>query len=200
MTTPGIPAPGWYPDPGGQPGQRYHDGRRWTTHFVPAAPMAPQPQAIAVAVANGGGVNHALHLVLTLFTCGLWLPIWIIAAIFGGGGGSSVAIGANGTMVRTAHRRPLGVAAVFGGLFLMGLAVQHPWLIVVLVVLAIVAGASSWALKAAQLREEQQRREQFQRDMIAGRAEREDQFYQQGDPRGVYGRYPPPEFPDQRQF
>lgn len=195
MTTPGTPAPGWYPDPAGQPGQRYHDGYRWTTHFVPAAPIAPAPQAIAVAVANGGGANHALHLVLTLFTCGLWLPIWIIAAIFGGGGGSSVAVGANGAMVRTGNRRPLAVAAVFGGLFLMGLSAQHPWLIVVLVVLAIAAGAGFWALKAAQVRDEQQRREQFQRDMIAHRAEREDRFYQQGDPRGVYGQYLPPDFP-----
>jgi len=195
MTTPATPAPGWYPDPGGQPGQRYHDGRRWTAHFVPAAPTASQPQAIAVAVANGGGTNHALHLVLTLFTCGLWLPIWIIAAIFGGGGGSSVAIGANGAVVHAGNRRPLTVAAVFGGLFLLGLSAQHPWLIVVLVVLAIVAGAGFWALKAAQARQEQQRREQFHRDMVAGRAEREDRFYQQGDSRGVYGQYPPPDFP-----
>lgn len=194
MTTPA----GWYPDPAGQPGQRYHDGYRWTTHFVPAAPAAPPPQAIVVAVANGGGTNHALHLVLTLFTCGLWLPIWIIAAIFGGRGGSSVAIGANGAVVHAGNRRPLTVAAVFGGLFLMGLSAQHPWLIVVLVVLAIVAGAGFWALKAAQTREEQRRREQFQRDLIAGRAEREDRFYQQGDPRGVYGQYPPPDFGEQR--
>jgi hypothetical protein len=24
------------------------------------------------------GVNHGLHLVLTLLTCGMWAPIWII--------------------------------------------------------------------------------------------------------------------------
>ena len=135
---------------------------------------------------------------LTLFTGGLWLPIWILAAILGGGGGSSVAVGANGAVVRTSNRRPVTVVAVFGGLFLMGLAAQHPWLIVVVVVLGIAAGFGIWALKAAQVRDEQQRREQFQRDMIAGRAEREDRFYQQGDPRGVYGQYLPPDFPDQR--
>ncbi|WP_278266147.1 hypothetical protein [Nocardia sp. AG03] len=28
------------------------------------------------------GTNHGLHLVLTLLTCGLWLPVWIILAIF----------------------------------------------------------------------------------------------------------------------
>jgi len=25
---------------------------------------------------------HLLHLVLTILTCGLWLPIWILAYIF----------------------------------------------------------------------------------------------------------------------
>lgn len=28
------------------------------------------------------GPNHGLHLVLTLITCGLWLPVWILVAIF----------------------------------------------------------------------------------------------------------------------
>jgi hypothetical protein len=27
------------------------------------------------------GVNHLLHLVVTLFMCGLWIPIWILAAL-----------------------------------------------------------------------------------------------------------------------
>jgi hypothetical protein len=27
------------------------------------------------------GVNHILHLLLFLFLCGLWLPIWIVIAI-----------------------------------------------------------------------------------------------------------------------
>lgn len=34
MTTPA----GWYPDPSGQPGQRYWDGQQWTGHAAPAAP------------------------------------------------------------------------------------------------------------------------------------------------------------------
>lgn len=29
--------------------------------------------------------NHVLHLLLTLVTFGLWLPIWILAALFTGG-------------------------------------------------------------------------------------------------------------------
>lgn len=31
-------------------------------------------------MASGGQVNHALHLVITLLLCGLWLPVWVILA------------------------------------------------------------------------------------------------------------------------
>ena len=87
MDQPDRPAAGWFPDPSGQPGQRYYDGQRWTQHFVPTPPpSAPAPPpSVAVAVSSGGGANHALHAVLTFLSCGLWLPIWILAAIFGGG-------------------------------------------------------------------------------------------------------------------
>jgi len=27
--------------------------------------------------------QHILHLILTIFTCGLWIPVWIIRAIQG---------------------------------------------------------------------------------------------------------------------
>jgi hypothetical protein len=29
--------------------------------------------------------NHVLHLLVTLFLCGLWLPVWALIAVFGGG-------------------------------------------------------------------------------------------------------------------
>ncbi|MFA5708756.1 DUF2510 domain-containing protein [Mycolicibacterium sp.] len=192
-----TPAPGWHPDPGGQPGQRYHDGRRWTQHFVPTPPPAQPPPAVAVAVSTGGGANHALHAVLTLLSCGLWLPVWILVAIFSAGSGSAVAIGGpGGAVARTTNRRPLMVAAaVFGGLVVLGTAAQHPWLFVVLAILGIAGGYGFWALRSAQQREEQQRQEQFRRDMLAERADYEDQLYQEGDPRGVHGRYLPPESP-----
>jgi hypothetical protein len=34
-------------------------------------------------LSNGGQINHPLHLVLTVVTCGAWLPIWLILAITG---------------------------------------------------------------------------------------------------------------------
>lgn len=64
--------PGWYPDPSG--GQRYFDGQTWTEHH------APQPPTVGPVVTYTGP-NHALHAVISLFTCGLWLPFWLVIAI-----------------------------------------------------------------------------------------------------------------------
>jgi len=36
-------------------------------------------------VVYNSGTNHGLHLVLTLLTCGMWLPVWIIIVIVNGG-------------------------------------------------------------------------------------------------------------------
>lgn len=35
-------------------------------------------------VSMGEPVNHLLHVVLMVFTCGLWFPIWILIMCFGG--------------------------------------------------------------------------------------------------------------------
>ena len=47
------PAPGWYPDPGGAPTQRYFDGMNWTDQLAPfSAPVQiplPPPKSAAVA-------------------------------------------------------------------------------------------------------------------------------------------------------
>ncbi|MFT9523845.1 DUF2510 domain-containing protein [Mycobacteroides abscessus subsp. abscessus] len=74
-----MSAPGWYPDPYGGGGQRYFDGAAWTPHAVP--PPMPHLGPQVVVVQSQPRVNHLLHLILTLLTCGLWAPIWIILAI-----------------------------------------------------------------------------------------------------------------------
>jgi hypothetical protein len=66
---------GWYPDPSGAPLQRYWDGAVWTEHSAPL----PYERVSVVQ-----GPNHALHLILTLFTfwaCGGWAWIWLLIAI-----------------------------------------------------------------------------------------------------------------------
>jgi hypothetical protein len=51
MTDAGSPAPGWYPDPTGAPGQRYWDGNTWTEQTRADAPdAASAPTAVAPAV------------------------------------------------------------------------------------------------------------------------------------------------------
>lgn len=34
-----------------------------------------------VVVAKPANVNHVVHVILSLLTCGLWLPIWLIVAM-----------------------------------------------------------------------------------------------------------------------
>ncbi len=61
---------------------RYWDGANWTEHRSAAN---QQPSAVVynnVSVKGGGGDSLlGLHIVLTLFTCGAWLPIWLLIEI-----------------------------------------------------------------------------------------------------------------------
>ena len=70
-----ITAPAWYADPHAPGILRYHDGHQWTEYrtTIPARPTM-------TATAARPGVNHAMHLFIVLFTCGLWLPVWLIIA------------------------------------------------------------------------------------------------------------------------
>jgi hypothetical protein len=53
-----LPPAGWYPDPGGQAGQRYWDGAQWTAH-VAGWPQAPYVPAYAQAYAPGYAPAYA---------------------------------------------------------------------------------------------------------------------------------------------
>ena len=199
MSTP-TTAPGWYPDPSGQPGQRYHDGQRWTKHFTPTPPpmFAPAPPpSVAVAVSAGRGTNHALHLILTLLSCGLWLPIWIVLAIFDTSGSTAVAVGGAGASTGPRfNRTPLIIGGVILGLVVLGQAAQHPLLFVPLFLLAGAGGAFVWKQKTAKDAKELELREHYRRDVVANRADYEDELWHEGDPRGTHGRYPPPPVQD----
>ncbi|KAA1250773.1 DUF2510 domain-containing protein [Mycobacterium simiae] len=187
----GAPLPGWYPDPSGAPGQRYFDGQQWTYRAPLPPPTPPPPPSIVIHNTVGApapyvvaaGPNHALHLVLTLLTCGMWLPVWLIVAV------------ASPQRVRVAGRpapfshTALIIAAVFGGLLLLGLAVSHPAVFIALVALAGLGYLSYRAYERAVERRAEQ-------DRIAARADGQHRAFLSGDPWGTFGRYPPVPPPD----
>ena len=178
---------GWFADPDGSPQLCYFDGHRWSEHFAPLPPpyaaYPQQPPPVAVAVSVGGGVNHALHALLTFLSCGLWLPVWILCAIFGRSSRRTVAVAGPGAAVPP-DRRPLIIAAVVLGCLMLGLSEQHLWVLAILIPIVGVGGLISWM-----------RKDDEKRKRLAAHADYEDKLYYEGDPRGMYGRYmPPPAF------
>jgi len=110
----GSPAAGWYPDPnaGGSNNMRYWDGSTWTRQIKEGltevnttrrsgderkAILARQLQSVVArglriesqsdyqaVLVEGKPVNHVLHAIITIFSCGLWGIAWIIMAVTGG--------------------------------------------------------------------------------------------------------------------
>jgi Protein of unknown function (DUF2510) len=179
MTQP-APQAGWYPDPSGTPGQRYWDGQKWG----PKAPAQQQPQVViyntnTVAtpppVYVSTGPNHALHFVLTLLTCGMWLPVWIIVAIIDA---------ASRPRGQQSGKGGLIVLAVIGSLMLLGFITAHPMALIPLAIMALAGGGGyMWWRRDQDLR------------AIAARADAEYRASLKGNPAGTYGQYPPPSLP-----
>lgn len=53
--------------------QPFWNGQQWVY------PPTPQPTIMPVKT------NHAMHLALTILTCGLYLPVWILVAMSNSG-------------------------------------------------------------------------------------------------------------------
>jgi hypothetical protein len=173
-----APQPGWYPDPSGGPGQRYFDGHQWTIGAPP-----PPPIIINNIVAPASGPNTALHLVLTVFTCGMWLPVWLIIALVDNRSARTV-----GQPSRT-NPALIAVLAAVGGLYLIGLATAS-----FQVFLSLLAVATLGLLGYLAYQRGVDRRAENAR--IVGRAEAQHRAYMSGDSSGLYGQYPPVQPPD----
>jgi len=131
---------GWHQDPWGPQGHlRWYDGMQWTQNVqvqqqpMPMVVMAPSGGGASSVAVVESGPNHLLHLVLTLLTCGLWLPVWILVAIFGrrstavataaaGGGGGAVVV-----MPVAPAPPPVPVAAHPPGWYLDASGVDRWW-------------------------------------------------------------------------
>jgi hypothetical protein len=202
MTQP-SPLPGWYPDPSGVAGQRYWDGQKWG----PMAPAQQQPQVVinnTNTVATPGpvyvatGPNHALHAVLTLFTCGAWLPIWIIIAIVDAGQSRVVQqTPHNPNVVNAVPGRPSKAGQVFlaviAAVVFLSIGSTNP---AAAIALAVLTGAGCLGYAAYQ-RAAKRRAEQGR---IAARADAEYRASLEGDPAGTYGQYPPAPLPEPEQW
>lgn len=124
-----TPAPGWYPAPHANNEQQYWDGHQWTSPPPPTPrsaalrPVAPEVrrarllESIATAVqggwrleaqgedyaviASGSRPNHILHLLLTIFTAGLWAIVWIIVGLSSGETRKTIRVDAYGNVTYT---------------------------------------------------------------------------------------------------
>jgi hypothetical protein len=77
---PAVPA-NWYQDPTAPGVMRFWDGVKWTEHRYAATPLATATVYNNVQVRGGGGSDAAVHLILTILTCGAWIPFWILIEI-----------------------------------------------------------------------------------------------------------------------
>ena len=70
---------GWYPDPDTPGGVRWWDGFMWTSHCEqPAKPAPPMPRGYRVVYRQP---SHVFHGVMTVLTCGAWIPVWMYAGV-----------------------------------------------------------------------------------------------------------------------
>ena len=95
-----------------------------------------------------------------------------------------------GNEIKSKNRKPLIIAGVVLGWIGLGVSVQHPWVLAVLVLVGGIGGVIWWMR-----RDEWMRRDDAKRARLAAHADYEDRLYYQGDPRGTYGRHMPPESP-----
>ncbi len=90
------PAPGPMQAPQGYPPQQYHQGYPQQGYgpqpYGYAPPIYAPPPVIVVQQSNmmmaqqtmvnvKAPFNHGIHIVLSLVTCGIWVPVWILCAV-----------------------------------------------------------------------------------------------------------------------
>jgi hypothetical protein len=72
---------GWFDDPESPGVLRWWDGSAWTEHRAPK-PSAVQQQVIVGGYRKGYKTSHGFHLIMSICTLGLWLPVWLIVGIY----------------------------------------------------------------------------------------------------------------------
>ena len=81
MSTTATTTPaGWYNDGSGR--QRYWDGAQWTEHFAPITTWQAPSTQVVVERGKVYKTSHGFHLIMSLITLGLWVPVWVIVGIY----------------------------------------------------------------------------------------------------------------------
>ena len=69
---------GWYDDPASPNVLRWWDGTAWGEQ---RAPKLAGPQVV-VNQRRAYKTSHGFHLLMSIITLGLWLPVWLIVGIY----------------------------------------------------------------------------------------------------------------------
>jgi DNA uptake protein ComE-like DNA-binding protein len=62
-------------------------------------------------LAGGGAVNHPVHFLATVLTCGLWLPVWVILGVTGAEKRMSITVDPHGVVLFNGRPAGASVAA-----------------------------------------------------------------------------------------
>jgi hypothetical protein len=65
-------------------------------HLVSNGGRVQARTPVSAVVETGNRVNHVLHLLISVFMCGLWLPVWLMISAFGGTWTSTVTVDEHG--------------------------------------------------------------------------------------------------------
>lgn len=182
-----LTPPGWYPDPSGARWLRFWNGCGWTGHLSPAPPHPPAVFVNAVAppapfVRSTHANYTALYFVLTLVSCGLFLPVWLLVVV----------IDHYTAPTRSCHRGFVSAhrfLTMFGTVYAVLFAVADwkvaLWIAIVSVVVSLFAIAIGRPRRVKKMWREE-------RDALSARADWEHRALMSGDQRvGTFGRFQP---------
>ena len=71
---------GWYDDGSGR--SRWWDGMQWSDAFAPVVQVVQPQQVVQVVSRKSYKTSHGFHLLMSIVTLGLWLPVWLIVGIY----------------------------------------------------------------------------------------------------------------------
>lgn len=73
---------GWFDDPDSPGVLRWWDGSAWSEHRAPKVSSAPVQQVIVSGYRKSYKTSHGFHLIMSVCTLGMWLPVWLVVGIY----------------------------------------------------------------------------------------------------------------------